>query len=242
MEASHRPPALLGTALLFLPLACIYFTVSKGSFLCAGVTIFATMAIGRPKRIQLAMAVFAAMFGTGMVFALPRMNELSKSKSDPAIQGRVQAFKHGYEVLQTRITGVGKGNWGEEPFITDLIPQFVSPKPGSSDDKARVIYKSIRHSKAPHSSYVCTGAETGKPGLFLFVAVLYCCLRTTLSARSQTTDEERIRRLLFVLVVSYIVSSWMVDFEYRATFFMFTAALAALHRHLLAPREGRGSE
>ncbi len=54
-----------------------------------------------------------------------------------------------------------------------------------------------------------------------------------MTARTQTPDEERIRRMLFVLVVSYIVSSWMVDFEYRPTFFMFTAAIAAFHRHLL---------
>jgi len=84
------------------------------------------------------------------------------------------------------------------------------------------------YNKAPHSSYVCIGAELGKPGLFLFLGVLYCCLRTTITARTQTPDEERIRRILFVLVVSYMVSSWMVDFEYRPTFFMFAAAIAAL--------------
>jgi hypothetical protein len=223
----------LGLGLMFLPLYCIYLTVSKGSFLSAGVTVFATMAIGRPLRVQIAMGILAAMFGTGMMFALPRMNELSKSKSDPAIQGRVLAFKHGWEILQTRLAGVGKGHWGEDPFITDYQTLMISPKPGQAYAKPRVILRPYRHSKAPHSSYVCTGAETGKPGLYLFVAVLYCCLRTTITARTLTTDEERIRRLLFVLVVSYVVSSWMVDFEYRPTFFMFTAAIAALHRHLL---------
>jgi hypothetical protein len=233
----------VGLGLMFLPLYCILETVSKGAFLSAGVTTFATMAIGRPKRVQIAMAILAAMFGTGLVFALPRMNELSKSKTDPAIQGRVQAFKHGYEILQTRIAGVGKGHWGDDPFITDYVTEMLSAKPSAGAyAKGRVIYKPIRHSKAPHSSYVCTGGETGKPGLFLFVAVLYCCLRTTTSARTQTTDEERIRRILFVLVVSYVVSSWMVDFEYRATFFMFTAAIAALHRHLLAPHEEQDQE
>jgi len=41
-----------------------------------------------------------------------------------------------------------------------------------------------------------------------------------------------LRRMLFVLVLSYMVSSWMVNFEYRPTFFMFAGAIAALHRHL----------
>jgi hypothetical protein len=57
-----------------------------------------------------------------------------------------------------------------------------------------------------------------------------------------TPDEERIRRMLFVLVISYIVSSWMVDFEYRPTFFMFTAAIAALHRHLSGLLEEKREE
>jgi hypothetical protein len=50
--------------------------------------------------------------------------------------------------------------------------------------------------------------------------------------------------MLFVLVLSYTVSSWMVDFEYRPTFFMFTAAIAALHRHLLGlvPKEEKSEE
>jgi len=48
--------------------------------------------------------------------------------------------------------------------------------------------------------------------------------------------------MLFVLVISYIVSSWMVDFEYRPTFFMFTAAIAALHRHLAGMLENQQEE
>ncbi len=224
---------VIGVGLLFIPLACIYLTLSKGAFLCTGVTVFATMAFGRPKSIQALMLIGAFLFGTSAIFLLPRMNELNKAKSDEAIQGRVAAFRHGYQLMQTRFTGVGKGEWGQDAFMTDYIPVLISPKPGQGDDHAHHVLKAIHYNKAPHSSYVCTGAELGKPGLFLFVAVLYCCFRTTMSARTETTDEERIRRMLFVLVISYVVSSWMVDFEYRPTFFMFTAAIAALHRHLL---------
>ena len=223
----------LGIALLAIPLYCIYETFSKGAFLCGAITIFATMAFGRPKTMQIAMAILAFMFGTGLLYSLPRMNELSKSKSDEAIQGRVAAFRHGYELLQTLTKGVGKGEWGRDLFMTEYIKTPTSPKPGAAANQQRFRLTPIRYSKAPHSSYVCTGGELGKIGLFLFVGVLYCCLRTTITAKTETDDEERIRRMLFVLVISYIVSSWMVDFEYRPTFFMFTAAIAALHRHLL---------
>jgi len=222
-----------GLALLAIPLYCIYLTVSKGAFLCAGITLTATMAFGRPKSVQVLIVAGALLFGVGALFALPRMNELNKSKSDEAIQGRVAAFKHGYELMQSLTKGVGKGNWGLENFMTDWVPVLVPPRVGPDRGKAHYILRPIHYNKAPHSSYVCTGAELGKPGLFLFVAVLYCCLRTTITTKTATDDEERIRRMLFVLVISYIVSSWMVDFEYRPTFFMFTAAIAALHRHLM---------
>ncbi len=240
----NRPIAqrILGVALMLIPLYCIYETVSKGAFLCAAIALFATMAFGRPKAVQIALGVLALMFGASALFLLPRMNELNKSKSDEAIQGRVAAFKHGYGLMQTITRGVGKGNWGQEAFMTDYIRVPVPPKAGNQNDKGHYALKAIHYNKAPHSSYVCTGAELGKTGLMLFVAVLYCCLRTTLTAKTSTPDEERIRRMLFVLVISYIVSSWMVDFEYRPTFFMFTAAIAALHRHLTGMLDGVPAE
>ena len=224
---------VIGFGLLVIPLSCIYLTFSKGSFLCAGITIFATLAFGRPKSVQLLLLVLAFLFGSAALFSLPRMNELNKSKNDEAIQGRVAAFKHGYGLLQSNTRGVGKGKWGMDPFVTSYVPKLLTAPSGSADQKGRVIMTAIHYNKAPHSSYVCIGAELGYMGLFLLSAIFYCDLRTVITANTKTDDEERIRRILFVLVLSYIVSSWMVDFEYRPTFFMFTAAIAALHRHLL---------
>ena len=230
-----RPIALrvLGIGLLYFPLYCIFLTISKGAFLSAGITVVATMTFGRPKFVQALIVVGAFLFGASILYSLPRMNELNKSRSDEAIQGRIAAFKHGYMLLQTTTKGVGKGEWGKDPYITDYVKIAVPPKTGDTTTRGHYMLKAIHYNKAPHSSYVCTGAELGKTGLFFFIAVLYCCLRTTITAKTETADEERIRRMLFVLVVSYIVSSWMVDFEYRPTFFMFTAAIAALHRHLM---------
>lgn len=199
---------LLGTALLSIPIYCIYLTQSKGSFLSGGVTIVATALFGRPKTFQIIVIVAVLMFGSSAVYMLPRMNEIAKSKTDPAIQGRVAAFKHGYNVLTITKTGVGKGNW------------FTS------------FFAAHHYYKAAHSTYVMIGGELGYPGLFFLCGVFFCCLRTLVTARTDTSDEERLRRMLFVLVVSYMVSSWMVNFEYRATFFMFAGATAALHRHL----------
>lgn len=206
----RRPIFMKEVAIFFMivPLYCIYLTVSKGSFLCGSAVLVATLTFGRPKSVQVLIVVFALMVGAGALYKLPRMTELEKSKTDGAIQGRVAAFTHGLKMIQTQKFGIGYHNWMTSFFRTH------------------------GYGKAAHSSYVQIGAETGYVGFFLFLGILYCCLRTLVSARTQTDDEERIRRILFVLVVSYMISSWMVDFGYRPTFFMFAAATAAFHRHL----------
>jgi hypothetical protein len=203
----------LGCLLLWLPVQCIFLTQSKGAFVSGAATVLATLSFGRPKTVQATIIGATLLFGTAALYSLPRMSELNKSRNDAAIQGRVAAYKHGYSLLQATTDGIGKGEWGGN------------------------FFSAHHYLKAPHSSYVCIGAELGKPGLYLFLGVLYCCLRTTMTARTENPDEERIRRMLFVLVVSYVVSSWMVDFEYRPTYFMFTAATAALHRHLFRLHE-----
>jgi O-antigen ligase len=198
----------VGFAALFIPLYCIYLTVSKGSYLAGSAATLATLTFGRPKWVQILIISLAIGVGGGALWALPRMQELKKSKTDEAIQGRVAAFTHGLRVIKADWNGIGHYQW------------------------MRSFWDAHHYSKAAHSSYVQIGAELGYPGFFLFFCICYCNLRTLITARSENNEEERIRRVLFVLVVCYMVSSWMVDFGYRPTFFMFTAAIAAYHRLL----------
>jgi hypothetical protein len=193
--------------------------------------------------VQAIIVCAALFFGTEGLQFLPRMGELKKTKTDEAIQGRIMAFSHGIKVRSA--TGIGYRNWyqsfldGKYRFKQTKKPQPVQYAEG----KFRVVAPPPMPivSKAPHSSYVCIGAELGYVGFFLHMGILYCGLRTLVSARTTTPDEERIRRILFVLTVSYMVSSWVIDFEYRPTFFMFAAAAAALHRHLLKLNDGHES-
>ena len=203
----------VGYFCLFLPCYCIYLTVSKGSFLTGAAAVMATLTFGRPKTVQIAIIVSAVLFGGTMLWALPRMQELKRAKTDEAIMGRVAAFTHGLKIVEGNYRGVGYRQW-----LKDFIAHH-------------------HFSKAAHSSYVQIGAELGSVGFALFLGVLYCNLRTLVTARTQSTEEERIRRVLFVLVITYMVSSWMVDLGYRTTYFMFTAATAAFHRHLLRLNE-----
>jgi hypothetical protein len=205
-----RPVAIkiLLFPLLLLPLYCIYLTQSKGAYLAGFVALVSCFVLGRPKTVQLGILFCAFTIGVGALYALPRMQELNRGEQ--GIQGRLAAFAWGFREMQTEYSGVGYGNW-DPAFIRDN-----------------------HYQKSPHSSYVHVGAEQGEPGLFLFLGIMFCCLRTVLTAKTTTVAEERVRRLLFVLLICYMVSSWMVGQAWRATFFLMVAAIAAFHRHLLA--------
>ena len=232
--------------LLAVPLYCIYLTQSKGAFLCGFATILATLTFGRSKIWQVVIVIVSMTFGYAALYALPRMNELQNSKTDPAIQGRIAAFTYGLQLMRTNWFGIGLGNFEtsfqhhgplEKKVVVRIIPARVVPAGNGHtheiDEQRKRISFWIHYSKATHCAYNQNGAELGYVGLFLFVGILYCCIRTLVLMKCEDDDEERIRRALFALVVAYAVSSWMVDFCYRPTFFMFVAAVSAFHRHLL---------
>jgi hypothetical protein len=199
--------------LMFIPLACLYLTLSKGAFLSCFATIINALTFKRPKTVQILIVFIALTSGWAAVRLMPRMSELETTKHDQAIQGRVHAFQFGYRIMTTTTTGLGYGHF---------IPEF---------------FKEHHYAKASHSSFVNIGCELGWPGLTVFLAVFYCCLRTLIFAKTTTDDEERVRRILFVLIISYLVSSWMVNFEYRATFYLMVGATAAFHRYLLLQQQ-----
>ena len=195
---------------LSIPLYCIWLTVSKGAFLTAFATIITALAFRRPKSVQIFIVVLSLTAGWSAVQLLPRMQEVGDSKSDQAIQGRVAAFSFGLDTMKSQVRGVGYPNFQLE------------------------FYKKNHYWKAPHSSYVRVGTEQGMVGLFLFLGILYCCAHTLVFAITTSDAEERVRRTLFVMLVSYAVSSWMVGWSDRCTFFLMVAAIGAFHRHLLS--------
>ncbi len=195
--------------LALLALYCIYLTVSKGSFLSAFACMVLGYSFGRPKWAQITILALAVSVGYSSLYLLPRMNELKKGRSDPAIQGRIAAWQLGLDTMKRSNTGVGIGHFKDE------------------------FFRRNHYDKAGHSSYVQLGTETGYTGLFLFLGIMYCGIRTLVAAKTTSEDEERVRRTLFVLLCAYIVSSWMVDFGFRATYFLTIASIAAFHRQLL---------
>lgn len=198
-----KPFGYVGIALVIY---AIYLTFSKGGYIITAMTLVAIYTFGRPKYVQIAMILLVISIGSAAVYSLPRMSELKSSKTDEAIQGRVASFRHAYSYYNRYTTGVGYGN-----FMKRQLSEY-------------------KLSKAPHSVYTAIGSQQGKPGMFLFLLIMWSCFRTLLFMQTRSSEQERARRILFALVFSYALSGWMVDFAYRPSFFLFAAAVSVLHR------------
>lgn len=196
--------------LMIVPLYCIYLTSSKGAYVSGFATVVTALTYRRPIMVQALIFLVALSAGWAGMQLLPRMGELENAKGEGGIQGRLAAFQYGLTILKTDRDGVG---------YRLFVPSFEAVH---------------RYPKGAHSSYVQVGAELGYPGLILFLGILYCCIRTLITAKTVDVAQERVRRILFVLIISFLVSSWMIGWSYRATFFLMVASIAAFHRLLLA--------
>ena len=193
--------------LSIIPCYTIYLTQSKGTFLSGYVMILSMLTLKRS--ILMKFAIVAAMLGVGSIaiMFLPRMEDLRREdgQREEGIEGRISAWNHGQYCLENHMV-LGFGGFPQSFFNTH------------------------GYHKPSHSSYVQIGAELSYPGLFFFVGLIYLSLRTLHEIKPKTQEMERIRRILFVMLIAYAASSWTVDFAYRATFFMLVGVIAALHR------------
>ena len=190
---------------------CVLYTQSKGAFLVGFVVLVLALMFGQPRVFQIIIGSLAALGGGAILSMLPRMAELSKSEQ--GIQGRVLAWNSAWESLQQFPRGVGWNNF------------FAS-----------FMWEGELVVKATHSSYVQIGAALGYVGLFLYVGVIYSWFRTLLLVRPATIEQDRLRRVLFVLASASALSNWMIDRAYHTEFFLLTAAVGAYHRLVAGAR------
>ena len=139
------------------------------------------------------------------------------SKTEGGIQGRMIAFEFGYDLttVQAKWKGVGYKKY-HETMREQLSGIGI----------------------ANHGSYNEIGSNTGQIGLFLYLGILYLSLRVLFFSKPRTVREDRVQRLLFIFVISFGISAWVIDWAYRATFFFTAATVASFHRLMIKARQG----
>lgn len=203
----------VGLVLLSITLWCVYLTQSKGAFLAGFAAIVTTLCFGRAKIFQVLVLAVAFTVGMAGLQMLPRMQDMNEPRKDAGIQGRLDAFRFGLAKMEENRYGIGLYTFAdrfEEQYGINM---------------------------SPHSSYVGMGAELGWTGLALYLSIFYCSIRVLVTAKTTTPEEERVRRILMVLNISFIVSTWMINWGHQANYWLIAAVTAAFHRHLLSKDE-----
>jgi len=200
---------LFGVALIALAVLCVYMTRSKGAYIAGFMVLVVSQLIGRPRIFQFIMILLAATIGWAGLSQLPRMIELDRVRSDEAVQGRMLAWEQAR--IASKLSNNGEG-WR----------QF----------KPKILFEEEEIFKATHSSYVLVGAELGPHGMFFYLAVLFACLRAVISARCRRIEDERSRRILFALLLGYMISGWLIDRSYHLEYFLMAGAISGLYRRL----------
>ncbi len=209
---------VLFPAALTLIVDCAWNTQSKGSFLVGaglGVLVFV---MGRPKWVQIIVLASAMTVGVGALSFMPRMESMGSLSSEEGVMGRLMAWEMAREAYDRNTTGAG---WKQ-------FRAYITVKEGS---------RWIVEDKSTHSSYVQVAADLGMPGLFLWLLIPICTLRSVIFANVEKNGpEERCRRAILLLVTAYMVSSWMINREYHTEYYLIAAVGAAFHRLITAQR------
>lgn len=206
---------LLAACVIYTAGYCVFLTQSKGAYLCGAASLGIVLLFRKKLIVQVFLIILAMTSGVAALKLLPRMDTMNASED--GIAGRLIIWQMAHNAMANTNTGEG---WKKfEAWVT-------IPKQGV-----------VR--KATHGSYVNIGADLGYPGLFLFLAVLYCGGRTVLQARPppEETDEGRLQRALLSLLASYGASAWMIDRAYHTDFFFIAGVIAAFHRLASAPEQ-----
>ncbi len=208
---------LLALAFAGLALLCVYYTESKGSYISGLVALTGGLVFGRSKRSQVFLLSLVLLLSGTLLSALPRMTDMSSLKSDEGVMGRVMSW----EIART---SVRSHTYGE----------------GMRKFDAYIKWEGETIRKPPHSSYIQIAADLGYPGLAIFLGILSASLISLWRIQGTTQVGEASRRMLFSVLLAYLVSSWMIQRPYHAEVFTMVAAISAYH-HLEMERRRAAS-
>jgi O-antigen ligase len=192
--------ALRLTGALAIPLCVlgIFLSLSRGGLLALGALLVAgTMLAGRWRP---AVAVVLAVVCVGGVFYFTQLASLPARERVTSIRGgsgRTDLWTVGWRMVRAHpVTGVGVGNF-------QVVSADYALQPGLLE-RSDLIFSA--QPKIAHNTYLQVMADTGIPGLVLFLSVIVACLRCAWRAaqvwakRQDLTMEVLARSLLLGLI------------------------------------------
>jgi O-antigen ligase len=153
-----------------------------------------------------AMVACGALGGAVLMFAPSHLTTVRDSQN--STQYRVEMWAEGLEMMKHNpLFGIGRGNF--KAYTAKLIA---------------------------HNSAVEIGGETGIAGLFLYIGLIYFCVKSALHARRHLTEphDKDFALAAALAVLGYVISMMFVTLEYE-TFYLLLAMCAALGRCVPEP-------
>jgi len=164
--------AAAAAGVLILPV-CVIFTQSRAGFL--GLAVFASLLLLRSRPNLRMIALLVVAVGAIAFFAPPqvweRIGGMRQMPSDASATDRATIWKVAVAIIADHpVFGVGVGAYRNAHFDYSLL---------------RPEWANVQGYWATHSTWLCILAETGIPGLALYLAMLWFVFRRLARARSR---------------------------------------------------------
>lgn len=221
------PLALRAAGVLAVPLSIfgIFLSLSRGGLVGLICVLLAAVAFGgrwRPQAIVLAcgLAILGFVYFTAIA-PLPARERVTMVQGG---SGRIDLWTVGWRMAEAQpLRGVGVGNFQA------ASPNFVL-RPGTIQ-RADLIFSDAP--KVAHNSYLEVLAETGVPGLVLFLAIIGACLSCALKAariwRSRgDIAMEAVARGVLVGTIGLLVADFFITGNYEKLLWIALALATAL--------------
>lgn len=182
------------------------FFIGSRGGMVATLAIMGIFFLVKSKLSFRAMVACAALGGAVLAFAPSHLTTVRDSQN--STQYRVEMWAEGLEMMkQNPLFGIGRGNFKQ--YTAKLIA---------------------------HNSAVEIGGETGVAGLFLYIGLIYFCVKSALHARKHFTEphDKDFALAAALAVLGYVISMMFVTLEYE-TFYLLLAMCAALGRCVPEP-------
>jgi O-antigen ligase len=188
--------------------AGVFLSLSRGGFVALGALLIAgTVFSGRWRGAITAMLVAVAVGGIVYFTELAPLPARERVTNTSGGSGRSDLWTVGWRMVQAHpITGVGIGNF--QAVSADYVLQ-----PGATT-RADLIFSAAP--KVTHNTYLEVMAETGVPGLLLFVAAIVTCMACALKAariwaRRAHASAEALARSVFLGLVGMLTADFFIS-------------------------------